>query len=473
MVDKLIKSKLINTLALILIGGFFILTPLQYEGINDAGTCNQLKRSFSNSEDLMAYLQKVILDYPLRKDLWECKALVEYETEDWETAIEDYQQAGNLGDISIQSQINLGIAYFEVDQQDDALEIWYQVIEEDPEQYLLYEKMVPIIKSNGDFQALEVLLNDWIDVQSLNPEPYYQSGLLLSLRDVGSVIPLLTRAVQIDDTYGERANIVLDAINRSSSGEPDDVRLGIIGQALGNIGEWKLAQEAFEESVRINAKSADVWALLGEARQQNESGDGYDELSSAIELDPDSILVRSLMALYLKRNGQFDNAISYIRGLANDEPEVFIWQLEWGAVLLESGDPYAALQHFQTAAELEPNEVETWTAIARCSLNNSIDIVNIGIPAARKALTLNEDDPALNDLMGVLFMFNEVMDSSEMYLKKSINLDPTYMPAYLHLGQYYLMTGNQKLAIRNFNKVIDSEYSDEETKAVAQRILNR
>ena len=295
---------------LILVGGFFILTPMKYEVINSTATCNQLEKSFNTSEDLMTYLQQVTLDYPLRKDLRECKALIEYEAEDWKSAIDDYKQAGYLGEISIQSQINLGFAYFETDQQDDALKIWYQVIEEDPEQYSLYEKMVPIIKDRGDLQALEVLLNDWIDIQSLNPEPYYQSGLLLSLSDVGSAIPLLTRAVQINDTYGDRANIVLDAINISSSGGSDDVRLRVIGQALGNIGEWKLAQEAFEESLRINAKSADAWALLGEAQQQNDTGDGYDALSMAIELDPDSTLARSLMALYLKRNGRYNAAIS-------------------------------------------------------------------------------------------------------------------------------------------------------------------
>ena len=108
----------------------------------------------------------------------------------------------------------------------------------------------------------------------------------------------------------------------------------------------------------------------------------------------------------------------YIGDLANDEPEIFIWQLEWGAILLESDDPYAALQHFQTAAELEPTEVETWAAIARCSLNNNIDIDNIGIPFARKALALNEDDPVLNDLMGMLFMFNEDMDSAERFFNE-------------------------------------------------------
>ena len=473
MVDKLIKPKLINTLMLILVGGFFVLAPLKHNVIGSTAVCDQLKKSFDSCEDLMIYLQQATRDHPLRKDLRECKALIAYEADDWDTAIDDYQLARTLGDISLQSQINLGFAYFEAGQPDEALEVWYQVIEEDPEQFLLYEKMVPIIKDSGDFQALEDLLNDWIEIERLNPQPYYQSGLLLSLSDAGSAIPLLSRAAQIDDKYEESANIVLDAINLTATGESEDIRLRVIGQALGNIGEWRLAQEAFEESVRIDVKSAEAWALLGEAQQQNDTGDGYDALSRAVELDPDSILVRSLMALYLKRTGQFDAAISYIRDLANDEPDVYIWQLEWGAVHMEAGDPYAALQHFQRAAELEPTAVETWTAIARCSLNANIEIVDIGIPAAREALALNEDDPALNDLMGVLFMFTEDMDSAERFLKKTVSLDPNYMPAYLHLGQYYILSGDQVLAIKNLNKVVASEYSDEKTKDVAQRILNR
>ena len=242
---------------------------------------------------------------------------------------------------------------------------------------------------------------------------------------------------------------------------------------MGNISEWDLARQVFELSLQRDPMNADVWALLAEAQQQSGSGDGSLELKRALALDPDSMVVRSMMTFYYERLGEFDIALTYIYALTIQDPQNHIWHIRWGELLMKMGYPYDAMIHFQRAAELKPDEAEVWAAIAGCSIQNNIDIVNVGVPAARKAVLLSPENPLYNDVMGAALLRTDDMISAERFLLRAVNLDPAYLSAYYHLGQYYMLVNKPDNARYYLDQIIRSEISDYDLKSKAERLLER
>ena len=65
------------------------------------------------------------------------------------------------------------------------------------------------------------------------------------------------------------------------------------------------------------------------------------------------------------------------------------------------------------------------------------------------------------------------MASAERAFIHATIVDPTYMPAYLHLGQYYLLNGEKDLAYQYILMVIESEHTEPNIKTIAERMLDR
>ena len=387
-------SGALRIIILILISGVFILTPTKRSIIDQGMACDQIMKTRGLPEEKIEYLTKITDMYSWRYDIWECKAEIEFQSGYWESSINDYLEADAEGGISIHSRTNLGTAYYEVGQEQTAGEVWQVVLAQDPEQVMLYEKLIPVLKDEEDFSGLESVLERWLEIQSNNPEPTFQLGLLKSMNELDEAVLYFSQAVQLGSDHNEEIEKILDAINIATFYESRSTRLRIIGQALGSIDEWQLAQKAFEDSIKMDPLDAETWALLGEAEQHTNSGSGYSALSKSIKLNPGSILARSLTAIYYRRQAEYEIALSYISDLAVDEPDNYIWQIEWGDVLMEMGYPIDAMRHYQLAVELNSEEAETWAALAKGSVSNNIEVNEIGIPAARKAVILEENNPA-------------------------------------------------------------------------------
>jgi Flp pilus assembly protein TadD len=130
-----------------------------------------------------------------------------------------------------------------------------------------------------------------------------------------------------------------------------------------------------------------------------------------------------------------------------------------GGAYEQNGNLIAALEHYQRAVELAPDEATAWRALAEFSLRNSVDLAGTGLPAARRLVELVNNDWQADDIAGQILMENADIIGAEALLKKAVELDPTQAAPALHLGLLYLQTGNRVSAYSYLNqaKVFDPD----------------
>jgi tetratricopeptide (TPR) repeat protein len=211
----------------------------------------------------------------------------------------------------------------------------------------------------------------------------------------------------------------------------------MIGRALGSIGQWDLAAQAFQQAVSISAGYGEAWGFLGESRYHLD-GSGKSELDKALELAPESPVVRALVALYWRRMGEPQKALDHLQAIAAQEPDEPVWKVEIANTLVDTGDLVSAQDYFQQAVKLAPESSLYWQYLARFSAEYDVDPRTLGLPAARKAILLAPEDAAALDTMGQMMTRLGDRASAERFLQRALKSDATYAQAYLHLGQIYL-----------------------------------
>jgi tetratricopeptide (TPR) repeat protein len=173
----------------------------------------------------------------------------------------------------------------------------------------------------------------------------------------------------------------------------------------------------------------------------------------ALQLDPASIAGNVFSALYWDRQGDHQAALKYLQAAAAVDPENPSLQIEIGATLAEMGDLPTAQTFYELATQLAPNTPSTWRALAEFALSHQIQIRQIALPAARRAVILAPDDPPALDIMGLTLLALGDYHSAETYLYQAITLQPDYAPAQLHLGIVYQNLGDLARAREQFNLV--------------------
>ncbi len=237
------------------------------------------------------------------------------------------------------------------------------------------------------------------------------------------------------------------------------------GRGLASLGEWKFAEEAFRQATLTSPDYAEAWAYLGEARQHTIDGlwpegnkalppeTGLPELKKAIELDPNSIAAYLFMAMYWRRQDRYDQALASLQTAIGIDPQNPILQIEMGETLATLGDLGAALDAYRKAVELSPNDSSFLNYLVSFSLKYEYHIEEIALPAARQAVILAPDDPEVLDSMGQVLIKLDDQINAEKFLNRALEKDPSYAPAYLHLGQVYLIQGKLPQAQAQLNLV--------------------
>ena len=137
------------------------------------------------------------------------------------------------------------------------------------------------------------------------------------------------------------------------------------------------------------------------------------------------------------------------------------------------GDLYGSLQYYQHATELEPSNPQTWMALGNFSVINFLQLQEVGLPAARTALTLTSNSAQALDLMGRVMIGLEDMVSAERFLQQAIDKDASFAAAQLHLGQLYLQENQPEKAYAPLKIASQLAGSDGMTRMLANRLLDR
>jgi tetratricopeptide (TPR) repeat protein len=426
----------------------------------------------SGSEKIDQAFEKVVALEPWRGDLWELIGENEQAEGEVDEAIVDYEQALNLKSLSIQGMVALGDSYQQKGQGDKAIQIWQKALSAGGDADVLNLRIANRERQMQNFGEEIQTLRSWQTAKPLNAWVPYELGLLQAASQPQAALTLLNQAVVLDNSYASKIKAFLSSLEQALQQKDAGYQEVAVGRALSGLGEWDLAEHAFQQATINDPDYAEAWAFLGEARQQT-GQDGSADLHKALQLNPTSVVAQALLAVQLRQQGLADLALIYLHEAADEEPGQGIWQVEMGNTLVELGNMASALDHFNQAVQIEPNNAAFWQDLAQFCAANQIEVRETGLPAARQSLLLDENSAAGLDTMGVVLHTLGDTSNAEKFLERALHSDGSYAPGYLHLGQLYLDEGRPDLAYAPLSQAARLSGQADEVGMFAKRLLDQ
>lgn len=386
-----------------------------------------------------------------RGDLYEQAGISAAQAGQFSSAVDYFSQGA---DFSEQGWVWLCTAHIQLEDLSSAIEACNEGVKS-YDAPSLYQLLAFIHRAQKDTQAERTALENQTRLDKTDAYAAYRLGLLLTLSSPEAALTELTRASTLNPEVDSAVQTLRAALALSGQESDPSTQRIIIGQAFGLVQDWELAHAAFEQAVSLDVKNAEAWAWLGEAKQHL-GGDGSEELDQALALDRKSANVHALRALRWSRLGDFEKMLAEYRYAAGLEPENPRWQVGMAEAYTKSGDLISALAAYRSAVELAPDQADYLRLLAIFCAENNVQVEQVGLPAAQKAVTLSANDPVSLAALGYVYLSSGRYASAEESLTLAITLAPDYYPAHLHLALTYLAQGNRIAAFNSLTYVRDA-----------------
>ncbi|MGE5375431.1 MAG: tetratricopeptide repeat protein [Bacteroidota bacterium] len=435
----------LRILSFLLLLALAVFAPVVASGYSELKQASQAK----SYVDVAEHYRAAAMRLPWRADLYELAGHAYYRAKDYPKAEALYRKAFERRALSPAGWVAWGdILYLEKDPK-QAAQIWEQGLGQKNPSEDLYSRLAQIYKENKDYARAAQYLQKYVANHAKDASAHYRLGLLLSLTDPNAALTELISASQLDPQLDPAVQTLRSALNQASLSSSASDRLVLTGRGLALIQEWELAHAAFDSAVEADPANAEAWAWLGEANHQT-GQDGARELDKALQLDPNSPVVRGLRGLYFERAGNFRYALAEFQAAARVDQKNPAWQVSIGEAYSKLGDLIRALESYQAATKVAPQEASYWRLLAIFCAQNNVNINGVGIPAAERAVALDQKNADSQDLLGWLFFLNKRYAESETHLKQALQLDPQNLSAHLHMGMLKLQQGDRTAAYEHF-----------------------
>lgn len=437
----------------------------------------ELATRFNDQKGISLRLSQAASYFPWRADLWEAAGLRALQGGDPQLALEYFNKTASIRPLSPKSQVAVGEAYAESGDLPAAIEAWERALQDLGPSSRVYQLLGQAHLTRRDYPAAIQSLKVLVVINPRDASLQFQLGILLSATQPEAASPYLVQAADLEDGYHEQSTSLLRSINTARlAGEPAFTLLAA-GRTLASQGHWELAAEAFRQATVLRPDYAEAWAFLGEALQHppNHNEDpqaGLSELQKALELDPNSLVAQTLLSLYWRRQGDFEQARLLLQRAAKLDPENLAILSDLGQVIAAQGDLSSAIDLYQRAIQTNPRDIAYWKLLAAISIQYRVQVEDLGLPAARQAVILSPEDPQALDLMGQALYFTNDLANAERFLIRSLTADPTYALARLHLAQVYIVKGESQIARQQLD-LAQTQAPGTPVGEQAQRLINR
>ncbi|MBE9524141.1 MAG: tetratricopeptide repeat protein [Chloroflexi bacterium] len=459
---------LIKVIAIFVLIALLGLTPIPHS-VSQQFQRADFALSTNNAQAAAQYYAQLAEHMHWWPELWEQAGHYAFQGADPENAVNYFHQASIGGVLSSEGQIALGDSHHQLGNSDAAIQAW---LVSGPHPGAL-RRLADSYIAAGDYDAaiaaLKTLLAD-----SPTPALYSELGFLLAAHNPETAPPYLLSAAELDVENASDSNALRLVIQRALPQNLPAYTLLVSGQHLASRGSWDLAAHAFARAAELRPDYVEAWAYLGESLQHLTSVDpdtALDSLTQALTIDPSSLVANTMMALYWQRHGDYEGAQIYIQNALTSDQQTPILYIQFGELLALQGDLSAAQSYYQAAVEINPGDGAYHQAFAEFCIRYYIDIRTAALPAARQAVLLSPHDAAALDVLGqVLFRLADPINAERLF-QRSVGEDPTYAPAFLHLGILYIEQSLALLAYDNLELAVLLAPGSQ-TAAHAQRLLN-
>jgi tetratricopeptide (TPR) repeat protein len=419
-----------------------VLIPIVLSGYSELRKATSASSALEVAEHYRSAAQRI----PWRPDLYQLAGHYYYHAKAYSQADAVYRKAFTRRALSPEGWVAWGDVNYLKDDHPRAAEIWEQGLEQPNPSENLYSRLARVYQEDKDYNNAAQYLQRYVSNHPEDAPARYRLGLLLTLSDPDAALSELIHASQLDLQFDPVVQTLRTALNLSALSASPAGQKVIIGRGLGLVNEWELARAAFEEAVKLDEGNAEAWAWLGEAEQQSDGKDAAVHLERALSLKPDSPTVRGLRGLYFQRIGNHRQALSEFESAASLEPKNPAWWVSIGESYAKLGDLIRALEMYQYAATLAPEDAEYYRLLAGFCAQNNINVRDVGVPAAQKAVQLSPENPLALDMLGWLLVLDGRNYEAERMLFRALELAPQLGSAHFHLGLLYMQMENRASA---------------------------
>lgn len=409
---------------------------------------------------------------PWRTDLWQQAGLAALQQGDYTTATQYLQRAQSLGALDPDGWYALGQAWQQSGQKDKARQVWEAMRVSGIRHAPMLSRLAEIYEAKANFDAAIAARRAQLDITPSDAQARLRLGLMLAAQADPAALTELTRAGQDDPNLEPATRSVHTALNAAFLQPDPAYQLATIGRGLAEAGEWLLAQAAFIHAIQSNRTYAEAWAWLGETRQQLGYTDGGQYVNYAYQLNPNSPMVLALYALYHQRSGEDTLAQRAFEELTRREPQNPVWWAALGSAQARSGLLPQALQSYQAAVALRPQDPAYYKLLAEFCADYDFMALEVGVSAALEARLLDPQDPETRVLQARLMLLAGYEDTALKLLDQALALDPENATATYYKGFIYFNRGEINLA-RTYLTLAATRDPNGSIGAQARNILER
>lgn len=428
-----------------------VIVPFIASGYSELDKAAHATSHLEAAEHTLAAARRI----PWRADLYELAGHYYYHAAEYALAQEAYQKAFQRHALSPEGWVAWGdVVYLGGDIQ-RAAELWGRGLEEPNHSESLYSRLAEMYRQDGEYSKAAEYLQRYVGIHAEDASARYRLGLLLILSDPNGALTELLSASQLDPQFDPAVQTLRTALNLSALEASLSAQKVILGRGLGLVEEWELARVAFEQALELDEENAEAWAWLGEADQKSAGSDALNYLERALELDPDSPVVRGLRGLYFQRVGNHRQALIEYQYAAKFEPQNPAWYVSIGEEFTMLGDLILALDAYRYATTVASEDAGYWRMLADFCARNRVHIRDVGLPAAQTAVKLTPDDPLALDMLGWLLVLDGRYYEAERFLFDALAAEPELASAHYHLALLYLQTDDRAAMMNHLTQARD------------------
>lgn len=413
-----------------------VLVPFFVSGYSEVNRAQAASSHMEAAEHYLAAARRL----PWRPELYELAGHYFYHAGEYARARAAYGKAFDRDSLSPEGWVAWGDVVYLGGEVEKAAELWEQGLAQPNPSGKLYSRLAEISQQGGEYAKAAQYLGLYAAEYTDDAPAHYRLGLLLTLSDPNRAVTELLHASQLDPEFDPAAQTLRTALNLSALAGTPSAQKVVIGRGLGLVEEWDLAYAAFEEAVRLDEENAEAWAWLGEADQQTAGDEAFSHLERALDLDPNSPVVRGLRGLYFQRTGNHRQALTEFQSAAKLESGNPAWYVSIGDEFANLGDLIMALEAYQYATTVAPEDASYWRLLADFCARNGIRITDVGLPAAQKTVQLTPKDPLALDTLGWVLLLDGRYYEAKLFLSQALEADPELASAHFHLALMYLQT---------------------------------
>jgi tetratricopeptide (TPR) repeat protein len=326
-----------------------------------------------------------------------------------------------------------------------AVHAWEEATEPCPQPEAALDRRAAVLSEMGEIASARDTLEEFVRRNPNSSDAHLQLGLLLATQSPEDALVHLQLTQEFASGGHALAQSLFQAIEEARAPEGPALQLAAVGQVLIEYEEWHLAELAFRNAITLEPGYAEARAYLGFAMDK-QGKDGLEELQAAVSGAPDTALPHALLGMHWLELGQAQDAIQELQTAMSLDPENPAYAAQLGAAHTLVGDMIAAEDAYRFATDLDPQAAEFWLLLALFSLDNGIEVQELGLPAARNAVVLQPDDPAALDALAHAHLILTNLPLAERLLWRSLSLDDMRAATQFHLGLLRLMQGDKARA---------------------------